>query len=129
HGYLNSVRFGHEDNVESYIKCACAIKENDILKLLGYADAALDSIEGFLYCEERLTLDDKMREYPFLKLRTSKGIDTAEFYSRYGKRFEEVYKNVLESNTGKGLLAVEGQRIFLTSKGLDLANLVMEDFL
>ena len=129
HGYLNSVRFGHEDNVESYIKCACAIKENDILKLLGYANAAPDSIEGFLYCEERLTLEDKMREYPFLKLRTSKGIDTAEFYSRYGKRFEEVYKNVLESNTGKGLLAVEGQRIFLTSRGLDLANLVMEDFL
>ena len=97
--------------------------------MLGYANASLDSIEGFLYCEERLTLEDKMREYPFLKLRTSKGIDTAEFYSRYGKRFEEVYKNVLESNIGKGLLAVEGQRIFLTSKGLDLANLVMEDFL
>lgn len=129
HGYLNSVRFGHEDNVGSYIKCAGSIKEDDILKLLGYEIITADSVEGLFYCEERLTLEDKMREYPFLKLRTSKGIDTAEFYNRYGKKFEEVFKNELAGNIGKRLLTSEGQRIFLTEKGLDLANLVMEDFL
>ena len=129
HGYLNSVRFGHYDDVESYIKNAGTIKEDEVSKLLGFGGDALDSVEGLLYCEERLGLEDKMREYPFLKLRTAKGIDTAEFKKRFGKDFEEVYKDELKSNVEKGLLAVEGQRIFLTDKGLDLANTVMEDFL
>ncbi len=129
HGFLGSVRFGHYDNVESYIKYAGNIKEDDVLRLLGFTGDETDSVEGFLYCEERLGLEDRMREYPFLKLRTSKGIDTAEFYKRFGKRFEEVYKNELSDNIGKGLLRAEGQRIFLTEKGLDLANQVMEDFL
>ena len=129
HGLLNSVRFGHNDDVGSYIKCAGSIKEDDILNLLGFGKETSDLIEGFLYCEERLDQEDKMREYPFLKLRTSKGIDTADFYKRFGKRFEEVYKNELSDNIGKGLLGAEGQRVFLTDKGLDLANLVMEDFL
>ena len=129
HGFLNSVRFGHYDNVESYIKFARCIKEADVLRLLGYAGDEIDSVEGLLYCEERLGLEDKIREYPFLKLRTSKGIDTSEFEGRFGKRFEEVFRDELKSNIGKGYLKAEGQRIFLTEKGLDLANLVMEDFL
>ena len=129
HGFLGSVRFGHYDYVESYIKYAGNIKEDDVLRLLGFTGDETDSVEGFLYCEERLGLEDRMREYPFLKLRTSKGIDTAEFYKRFGKRFEEVYKNEFSDNIGKGLLRAEGQRIYLTDKGLDLANQVMEDFL
>ncbi|MBO4449071.1 MAG: radical SAM family heme chaperone HemW [Clostridiales bacterium] len=129
HGFLNSVRFGHYDNVESYISNACTIKEKDVSRLLGFDEDDTDSIEGLLYCEERLDLEDRMREYPFLKLRTSKGIDTVEFERRFGKSFEEVYKSELESNIGKGYLKAEGQRISLTEKGLDFANPVMEDFL
>ena len=70
-----------------------------------------------------------MREYPFLKLRTAKGIDTAEFKARFGRGFEEVYAEELRSNVEKGYLKSEGQRISLTKSGLDFANLVMEDFL
>ena len=129
HGFLNSVRFGHFDDVYSYISSMGSLKENNVNALLGSGGVTRDSIEGLLYCEERLSLEDKMREYPFLKLRTSKGIDTAEFAGRFGKDFEEVFAEELKSNIEKGYLKAEGQRITLTEKGLDFANLVMEDFL
>ncbi len=129
HGYLNSVRFGHYDDVGSYIASVTKLTDGGVAAFLGIKGDLKDSVDGFLYCEERLTEDAKMREYPFLKLRTTKGIDTAEFEKRFGKRFEEVYKEELLSNVKKGLLKTEGQRIFLTERGLDLANQVMEDFL
>ena len=129
HGFLNSVRFGHYDNVVSFIKNAGTIMEDEVLKLLGICGEYADSVEGLLYCEERLDQEDRMREYPFLKLRTAKGIDTAEFERRFGKRFDEVFAGELKSNIEKGLLIVDGSRIALTERGLDFANLVMEDFL
>ena len=129
HGFLNSVRFGHFNDVSSYISSAGSLTEYNVNAFLGYSGMTADSIEGLLYCEERLTEDAKMREYPFLKLRTTKGIDTAEFEARFGKRFEDVFGGALRSNVEKGLLKTEGQRIFLTERGLDFANLVMEDFL
>ena len=129
HGFLNSVRFGHFDDVKSYISSAGSLTEDNVNAFLGYSAVTTDSIEGLLYCEERLSLKDRMREYPFLKLRTSKGIDITEFKERFGIDFDDVYKDVLQVNIYKGYLRAEGQRIFLTESGLDFANLVMEDFL
>lgn len=129
HGFLNSVRFGHHDNIDAYINGAGNIKQEEILLFLGNAENHTDSVGGVLYCEERLTTDDRMREYPFLKLRTSKGMDPAEFKSRFGKNIEDVYGEVLRSNISRGLLNTDGQHIALTEKGLDFANTVIEDFL
>ncbi|MCR4775151.1 MAG: radical SAM family heme chaperone HemW [Saccharofermentans sp.] len=126
HGFLNSVRFGHDEDIVSYISFASNINKDDVGKIFS---PECMNIDGFIYFEERLTLEDRMREYPFLKLRTSKGIDTAEFKQRFGRDFEEVYKEELRSNIEKGYLKSEGQNIFLTKSGLDFANLVMEDFL
>ncbi len=129
HGFLNSVRFGHYDDVGSYIDSLDFLTEANVDALLGHAGETADPVEGLLYCEERLSLEDRMREYPFLKLRTSKGIDISEFKERFGSDFGDVYKDVLQKNINKGYLKAEGQRIFLTESGLDFANLVMEDFL
>ena len=128
HGFLNSVRFGHLDDVDSYISSIENIRTG-AAPLLGFGNGTMDSVEGLLYCEERMSDADRMREYPFLKLRTSKGIDTEEFRQRFGKNFAEVYKDELKDNIEKGYLKVEGQKVTLTKTGLDYANLVMEDFL
>lgn len=128
HGFLNSVRFGHYDDVDSYVSSIGNISTG-AAPLLGFGSGTSESVEGLLYCEERMSGTDRMREYPFLRLRTSKGIDTDEFKRRFGKDFAEVYKNELKENIGKGYLKVKGQNVTLTEKGLDYANLVMEDFL
>lgn len=129
HGFLDSVRFGHDEDVDSYISSALNINKEKIAALFSSEGGEKNDIEGFIYFEERLTNDDRMREYPFLKLRTAGGIDTAEFKARFGKNFEDVYKEELLSNIEKGYLKSEGQKISLTKSGLDFANLVMEDFL
>lgn len=128
HGFLNSVRFGHYDDVDSYVSSIGNISTG-AAPLLGFGSGTSESVEGLLYCEERMSGTDRMREYPFLRLRTSKGIDTVEFKLRFGKDFAEVYKNELKENIGKGYLKVKGQNVTLTEKGLDYANPVMEDFL
>ena len=128
HGFLNSVRFGHYDDVDSYVSSIGNISTG-AAPFLGFGSGTSESVEGLLYCEERMSGTDRMREYPFLRLRTSKGIDTDEFKRRFGKDFAEVYKNELKENIGKGYLKVKGQNVTLTEKGLDYANPVMEDFL
>lgn len=129
HGFLNSVRFGHRDSIGAYIDGAGSFRQEDVLSFLGNPESPSDQINGVLYCEERLTADDRMREYPFLKLRTSKGMDKAEFSKRFGKDFEDVYGDELRSNIEKGLLKTDGQHISLTERGLDYADTVIRDFL
>ena len=129
HGFLNSVRFGHDEDIDSYISSAKNINMDEVGRLLSPEGEGIGQIDGFIYFEESLNEEARMREYPFLKLRTTKGIDTAEFKERFGRDFEEVYAEELRSNIGKGYLISKGQRIALTKSGLDFANLVMEDFL
>ena len=129
HGFLGSVRFGHYEDIGSYISSALKINKDEVRSLLETEGKNTEQIEGFIYFEERLTRNDRMREYPFLKLRTTKGIDKAEFKERFGKDFEDVYGEELRANVEKGYLKSEGQTVSLTKTGLDFANLVMEDFL
>ncbi|MCQ2515774.1 MAG: radical SAM family heme chaperone HemW [Saccharofermentans sp.] len=106
HGYLNSQRFAHVDDV-------CAYINNPLKRTI----------------EETLDEEDKMHEFSMLSLRTSSGIDKVEFKKRYGKSVHEVFEKQIVSNVSKGLLIEDSESIRLTSKGLDLANQVFMDFL
>lgn len=129
HGFLDSVRFSHYEDIDLYIKAMDSLKPEEVLSLLKTGEEGTGSVEGFIYCEERLSLNDRMREYPFLKLRTTMGIDTCGFKTRFGKDFRTIYAEELQSNVRKGFLKDDGRYVSLTEKGLDFANLVMEDFL
>ncbi len=107
HGYLESVRYGHKDDIDGYIK----------------------DFRANVYTEEVMSEEEKMREYPFLALRTKKGIDTQRFKKRFGKDIHDVFSEAINKNVSSGLLEDEPGFIRLTLKGLDLANQVSEDFL
>ncbi|WP_034447993.1 radical SAM family heme chaperone HemW [Butyrivibrio sp. AE2032] len=125
HGYLGDMRYGHRDDVRAY---------TDEMKLLSTQDYK-EFLEGkrtdfkSLYVEEMLTEEDKMKEVPFLRLRTSEGIRLDEFKRRFGVEFEDVFSQAVESNIAKGLLERGKRTLRLTRSGRDLANQVMEDFL
>lgn len=87
------------------------------------------SWEDFHEKETRLTLWDRMEEFAFLGLRMTEGIDTEAFEKRFGLSFEEIYRKVTERHLSEGLLSREGNRVFLTERGLDIANYVMSDFI
>ena len=56
------------------------------------------------------------------------GVNIAKFKQKYGENPIFLYKNELDKLVKQGLLVIQGDNIRLTNKGLDLANLVWEDF-
>lgn len=79
--------------------------------------------------EEVVTERAAMEEFCFLGLRMTRGIDARNFFDRFGKNFFEVYGKVIEKNLRTGLLEVDGDRIFLTERGMELSNVVSAEFI
>ncbi len=79
--------------------------------------------------EETLSRQAEMEEFMFLGLREIRGVSFSGFEQYFGTAMEEIYGEVLKRHLADGLLAREGDRIFLTERGLDLANSVMADFI
>ena len=125
HGYLGDMRYGHKDDVISYINEMEKLTSKDYKDFLEGRKNDLVS----LYAEEMLSKEDKMREVPFLRLRTTEGILLDEFFKMFGEEFENVFAREVEDNIKKGLLERKERTLRLTRSGLDLANIVIEDFL
>ena len=85
--------------------------------------------EDFHLEETHLTPEDRMEEFMFLGLRMTEGIRPAEFEKRFGVSYEEIYGKISERHLEEGLLDEEGGRLFLTERGLDIANYVMSDYI
>ncbi len=66
----------------------------------------------------------RIEEFMFLGLRMMEGISRTEFSERFQCTPEGVYGDTLAELQHEGLLAAEGGRIFLTSRGVDVSNTV-----
>lgn len=82
-----------------------------------------------LQLEETLTDESKMDEYMMLGLRKIEGVNIAEFERKFVKNPIVKYSTILEKLNHEGLIEVNGNDIRLTNKGIDLANLVWEEFI
>lgn len=94
-----------------------------------------ESLQGYLSdplgCRqdrEELTAQEQMAETMFLGLRMADGVSLSVFQDTYGADAEEIYRDAIEGSCREGLLAVQDGRIFLTKRGVDLANYVMAKF-
>ncbi len=105
HSYLNDTRFSNGNNIENYI--------NNV-----------DNKE----VEEVQTLEDKQNEFMLLGLRMLDGVDIAMFKQKFGQNPIYLYRDSLSELVEEGLVVVDLNHIRLTNKGLDLANLVFEEF-
>ena len=104
--YLNKKRYSNVNDIKKYIEQKG--KEKIIL--------------------ENQTLEEAKKEYMLLGLRMIKGISITEFKQKYGENPIFLYRKELEKMVKQGLLIVHEDRIRLTNKGLDFANLVWEEF-
>lgn len=77
---------------------------------------------------ETLTIETAMEEYVFLGLRNIKGISIKEFQKQFNQEIEVVYKKEIEECLKNHLLKKEGHNLKLTSKGIDLSNVVLSKF-
>ena len=104
---------------ESRFDCVSSMKD--------YLSAG--SFEDFHEEKISLTPEDRMEEFMFLGLRMTKGIRPADFEDRFHVSFEEIYGKTAGKHLAEGLLAGDGERLFLTDRGLDIANYVMSDYI
>ena len=84
---------------------------------------------GVRVLEETLDREALMSEFMILRLRLTEGADRDEFKKRFGVPMDEVFGSVIKKQTGLGLLTDREHSVALTSKGFDVANSVMCEFL
>lgn len=68
------------------------------------------------------------KEYMLLGLRKIEGVSTCEYKNKFGENPIFVYKHELDKLIKEKLIEIDGNFIKLTDKGLDLANIVWEEF-
>ena len=68
------------------------------------------------------------KEYMMLGLRMLDGVKISEFKARFGENPIFLFRKELEKLVNEELIEIDLDNIKLTNKGLDLANLVWEEF-
>jgi oxygen-independent coproporphyrinogen-3 oxidase len=76
------------------------------------------------------TIDEKtaQSEYVFLNLRLRDGFALADFQTRFNRHFDCIFGSVATPLLKNGLLTLERGRIFLTNRGLEMADSVFAEF-
>ena len=110
--FLESKRYSNIEKIEEYISNIENNMQNKNLIL-----------------EEILDNESKMKEYMMLGLRKIEGVNIFRFESKFGKNPIVKFCKELEKLNHEGLIEVDGSNIKLTDKGIDLANLVWEEFI
>ena len=82
-----------------------------------------------LILEEVLNKESKMNEYMMLGLRKIEGVSISKFEQNFNENPITKYCKELEKLNNEGLIHIIDDRIKLTNKGIDLANLVWEEFI
>lgn len=109
HSYINNTRYSNTDNLENYI--------------VGADDPVRQQTTHEIQTEE-----DKMKEYMLLGLRKIEGVKISEFKNKFVHNPIYLYRENLSKLVTQDLIEIDIDNIKLTNKGIDLANLVWEEF-
>lgn len=112
HSFINDVRFGNTSNLDEYLR-NCENKDFEDNRII-------DEVEKDLFSNEQ--------EFMLVGLRMIDGVSIQEFKNKFGENPIFVFKSELSKLVEDGLLMVDFDKIKLTNRGLDLANLVWEEF-
>lgn len=107
HSYMNDIRYSNTSNLIDYIE-----KPSNEIKTI----------------HEKQNPEDMEKEYMMLGLRKIDGVTISEFKSKFGQNPIYLFRKELEKLVREELIEIDLDNIRLTNKGLDLANLVWEEF-
>ena len=116
HSYINEVRYSNVENIEEYIKTEVGSERCEVGKNKSYI------------IHEIQTRESKMKEYMLLGLRKLDGIKISSFKNKFGCNPIMEFKNELNKLVDEELIEIDLDEIKLTQKGIDLANIVWEEF-
>ena len=112
HSYRDITRYSNTENIEEYIE---NVKKGEFNK-----NKIIHEVQKE---------DDAKKEYMLLGLRKINGVDINQFKNKFGDNPIYLFRNELKKLTDEKLLIIDNNNIKLTNKGLDLANLVWEEFI
>ena len=111
HSYTDGARYSNIANIDEYID---NFKNNK-------------DIDNIIF-HEKQNNEMKMKEYMFLGFRKIKGVNIDQFYNKFKEDVFDVFSKELSKLIKIGLIEINDNYIKLTNRGLDLANLVFEEF-
>ena len=107
HSYFDRKRFSNTNSLQQYLS---------------------DSFESFRVIDEVQSLEDQQKEFMLLGLRKLDGVDISAFKAKFAQNPLFLFRKKIQKLVDDGLLVVDLNQIRLTRRGLDLANMVWEEF-
>ena len=107
-GYLENTRYTNPADLEEYFE---AIKTSQIFGNLG-----------------SLTHEEHEKEFIFLSLRKTRGMNLKEFEKKFKKDFLEKYRKIIDKYVENNFLEIEGEFIKLTPKANFISNEIFAEF-
>ena len=112
HSYLENKRFCNISDIDKYIQ-----------------NCNNNKFTQNIIIQETQTKEEQMKEYMILGLRKIDGISIQKFENKFNENPIMLFRNELQKLTSEKLIIIDGDKIKLTNKGLDLANIVWEEFI
>lgn len=129
HSYVNGVRYANTSDLKEYLNVDNKKSvENDMKNDF---EVNFENKNGFATIKTIEEIQDKLdmeKEFMILGLRKLDGVSVSKFEQKFGENPIYLFRNELQKLVEEDLLEVDLDDIKLTSKGLDLANLVWEEF-
>lgn len=111
HSYTDNIRYSNIESIEQYIE---NYKQN--------------KQENNIIFHEKQNKKSKMMEYIMLNLRKIKGINICEFKKVFKEDVMNIFGEKISKLHNQKLIKISRSNIALTIKGLDLANIVWQEF-
>lgn len=112
HSYIDGVRFSNICEIDKYIE---NIEKGNLEK-------------NIIIEEEKQTNKDKQKEYMLLGLRKIEGVSLKDFKNKFGDSIMDVFGKEINKLLINELILKDEYKIKLSNKGLDMANIVWEEF-
>lgn len=106
HSYFNGERYSNTEDFDKYF----------------------EHQEDSKIIHEKQTQEDKQREFMLLGLRKIDGVKISDFKNKFIENPIYLYRESLNKLVTQGLIEIDIDSIKLTNRGIDLANLVWEEF-
>ena len=106
HSYFNGERYSNTEDFDKYF----------------------EHPEDSKIIHEKQTQEDKQREFMLLGLRKIEGVKISDFKNKFIENPIYLYRESLSKLVTQGLIEIDIDSIKLTNRGIDLANLVWEEF-
>ncbi len=110
HSFMRNRRFANISDVPEYIK-------------------GIEKRRPVLSEDDNLSREDGITESLILGLRLNEGVDLAKLSMEFGVDLENRYKEKINKLLSQNLVELQGTVLRLTSKGMDLANRVLIEFI